>query len=615
MKSYTVESATARETEKRLQLTDGGGRPFSLRVHRYALVGKGDTLRIDPEHPRNVFAIDRECDGLIRVAPHYEAEDELRLGDERFAFRIAEPTSTEELQDYQHLEQFHYKTLVTDDQEGETQKPAAVGGRKAVLVISIRTGEAYTTIGYIELHMPLLMTKPRHELFDEGFEHPTRPISWQDWDVTAMRKHVNMIVRVARVVIHPEYRGLGLSRVLLRHASVFARQRWHVGGLRPLFMEVSAEMLNHIDFVSHAGFHFVGTTEGNLARVIKDIGHMSKGYDVSSGIMSLQKKYLTHLQDYCRDSGQSVPEVLKRLEAITLHERPMEAMAPAEWLGLRKVLRFPIRYYMAGLDEASSAFLDRHRPKDRTSSAPKFAAKAPSLRLEEVRVSLDYELPQTTSTRLILNCFGIQATSLRTNLVGPLNIEASGGNIVFISGSSGTGKSVLLRALDPALRGGDASLVVRSVGRTGYTAAWLRELPENVPLFDYFAEKYNASRALSAMSQVGLSEAFVFVKPFRLLSRGQRYRAMLADLILRNDPVWLIDEFCADLDPLAAKVVAHNLRKIILKTGRIAFVAAANHAHFIDALRPNRVIYLELGGASKTMSLKEYREERAFGTA
>jgi ABC-type ATPase with predicted acetyltransferase domain len=120
---------------------------------------------------------------------------------------------------------------------------------------------------------------------------------------------------------------------------------------------------------------------------------------------------------------------------------------------------------------------------------------------------------------------------------------------------------------------------------------------------------------MSAMSQVGLSEAFVFVKPFRLLSRGQRYRAMLADMILRNDPVWLIDEFCADLDPLAAKVVAHNLRKHVIKSGRIAFVAAANHAHFIDALRPNRVIYLTLGGGARFMPLTDYREDMRLGIA
>jgi ABC-type transport system involved in cytochrome c biogenesis ATPase subunit/GNAT superfamily N-acetyltransferase len=615
LQTYAVESASNRELEKRLQLTDSGGRPFSVRVHRYALVGKGDTLAIDPEHPRNVFVSDQETGGFIRVLPHYEAEAEVRLGDDRFSFRLSEPTTSEDFAGYQLLEQFHYKTLVSDGSENEGAKQASVGGRKAVLIASIKRGKTYTVVGYVELHMPLLMTKPRHDLFDLGFEHPERPIRWDQWDLPAMRKYVNALVRIARVVIHPEYRGLGLSRLCIEHAKTFARERWHIGGVRPIFMEISAEMLSHIDFVSHAGFHFVGNTEGNLNRVIKDIHHMSKGYDVSSGIMSLQKKYLTHLQDYCHSSGKPVADVLERLELITKHERPMDAMTTSEWLGLRKVLRFPIPYYLCGLDRYTSEFLNKHRPKTRDSAATKFSAPSAIVRLEDVRISLDYELPQTQSTRVILNCFGIQTTHLRSPLIGPVDIEASGGNIVFISGSSGTGKSVLLRALDPNLRGKETSLNVRSVGASNYSASWLRHLPEDIPIFELFAERFSPARAMSAMSQVGLSEAFVFVKPFRLLSRGQRYRAMLADLILRNDAVWLIDEFCADLDPLAAKVVAHNLRKNVLKSGRIAFVAAANHEHFIDALRPNRVIYLNLGGSAKFMSFKDYREELRLGLA
>jgi ABC-type ATPase with predicted acetyltransferase domain len=84
---------------------------------------------------------------------------------------------------------------------------------------------------------------------------------------------------------------------------------------------------------------------------------------------------------------------------------------------------------------------------------------------------------------------------------------------------------------------------------------------------------------------------------------------MLADILLRDDAVWLIDEFCADLDPLTAKIVAHNLRKQVLRTGRICFVAAANHAHFIDALRPSRVIVLTQGQKASIMSYGDYRDE------
>ena len=94
-----------------------------------------------------------------------------------------------------------------------------------------------------------------------------------------------------------------------------------------------------------------------------------------------------------------------------------------------------------------------------------------------------------------------------------------------------------------------------------------------------------------------------------MLSRGQQYRAMIADLLLRDEEVWLLDEFCTELDPMTAKIVAHNLRKQIIATGRVAFIAAANHTHYLDALRPSRVLMLRPGDTPTWLSFKEYQNE------
>jgi ABC-type ATPase with predicted acetyltransferase domain len=84
-------------------------------------------------------------------------------------------------------------------------------------------------------------------------------------------------------------------------------------------------------------------------------------------------------------------------------------------------------------------------------------------------------------------------------------------------------------------------------------------------LIDYFADKWGIDNSISALNQVGLSEAFIYLKPYKFLSRGQQYRARLAEIILVGKPVWLIDEFCSDLDPFTAKIVASNLRKHVIK--------------------------------------------------
>ena len=98
-------------------------------------------------------------------------------------------------------------------------------------------------VGYIDLQMPLMMCKPRHVLFAHPFKHPTRSIAWDCWDQHAIRRHLNSIVRIARMVVSPDFRGLGVTRPIIRAAKEFATDRWHIRGSRPIFMEISAEML------------------------------------------------------------------------------------------------------------------------------------------------------------------------------------------------------------------------------------------------------------------------------------------------------------------------------------------------------------------------------------
>lgn len=617
MPYYTVKNASISGHEKALSLIAGEGASVSLKVHRYAVVGKGDTIWIDPDHPRNICSVSRENpDEHIRISPHMEHETELRLGEQCLKIRMTEVTTREDLDSLTYLEQFHYKSFAADD-EGESKQAAAAGngGRKAILLAYLLDGPNRQPIGYIELQMPLMMVKPRHDLFDSGFQHPTRPVQWDEWNIDAIKRHVNAIARIARVVVQPEYRGLGISRLLVEAAKSFAKDRWQVGGVRPLFIEISAEMLNYIDFVSRSGFVLVGRTEGNLRRVVRDLTHMAKGYEITSGIMSLQKKYLTAIERYCSETGKDIDDVLSRLSDIVSAEDPLNALSASEWLYLRQVLRFPIPYYLAGLDDATERYLREKAATKGLSRRIKFKAAPINLDLKSVRASSDYKFPQTRNVRLILSCFGINATHLSSNIVGPISLAASNGNIIFISGSSGTGKSVLLKALDPVESSNAANLRFEVAGDQTYSCSWLRPLPHDVPIFDYFAQRHSASDALSALSQVGLSEAFAFVKPFQILSRGQRYRAMLAELLLRDDPVWLIDEFCADLDPLSARIVAHNVRKHVQRTGRIAFIAAANHGHFLDALRPTEVVQLRLGGSARFLKFREYLyEQQAVAT-
>ncbi len=617
---YSVRSTSIHGAERRMILSDSKGKSVPFRLPRFALVGPADKLYVDPVRPGNTFVFSAENPtDPIRVTPHFERRETVTVGRWHFETLVKEIVTESELQDYLYLEDFHYKTSSLPDVGGEIQQKTtsnSSGGRKAVLISYVKVGSKWLPAGYIELQMPLMMVKPRHVLFANPFSHPIRTVSWNVWNPASIKQHLNLIVRIARVVTSPDLRGLGLARTLISNAKLFAKERWHIGGKRPLFLEILAEMLKYMDFVSSSGLRLIGNTEGNLDRIHQDLLMMQRGRKISFGIMSLQQKYLTQLKGVAAELKKDFNEVLDGLKILT--ESPDEealrnnlnTLAPAEWYLFRKALRFPIPYYMCGLDDFTDEYIQTHAPTPNGHQERDiFKAKHTGLHMRIVSVEARFPIPDSPHVRAIRECFGLDGETIRTNLLQSVPIEASAGNVIFVTGPSGSGKSILLKVLDPHFSSPILTTKIENRSKHPYTVAWMEEITSEKPLIEYFSEKWGIQDSILALNQAGLSEAYVYLKPYQLLSRGQRYRARLAALTLGRDPVWLIDEFCADLDPFTAKVVASSLRKHVIKHGRTAIVAAANYFHFIDALQPARVIVLRQNATPSVLGFKEFLHE------
>jgi ABC-type ATPase with predicted acetyltransferase domain len=541
-------------------------------------------------------------DSILPVKPHFYANKKVILGEQNISLEFRELITAEDFKNYSSLEQFHYKT--TNDGSLD-EPPKDKGGRKAILICYAALNGESSPVGYIELQMPLLMVKPRHVLFDVGYAHPSNGVTWERWNQHSIRQYVNLIVRIARVVVSPEFRGLGIAKLLVRTGKQFAKERWHIGGRRPLFMEISAEMLKYIDFVASSGFRFVGMTEGNLTRIHNDLRYIKKGYEISSGIMSLQKKYLANLMNAASDAGRSFNDVLDQLKTLTEDPSSYDRLNAEDWYLFRSVLRMPIPYYLAGLDSFTEQWLEQH-----TEACPRklhaSKSRVTNIEINSLTITTNYTPIDTAATRAMKRAFGLTGKAISSVVAKKLRIKASPGNIIFVAGPSGTGKSLILKALDPEYSSPYVNLIFEQPPTT-YRAEWLRAVDSDLPLIEYFSRRWGMEQSINALNQAGLSEAFVYLKPYGLLSRGQRYRAQLAQLILGDSDVWLIDEFCADLDPLTASIVARNLRNLVIKYRRVAFVAAANHNHYLSALRPTKVIKLASVSDPEIISYADFR--------
>jgi len=156
-------------------------------------------------------------------------------------------------------------------------------------------------------------------------------------------------------------------------------------------------------------------------------------------------------------------------------------------------------------------------------------------------------------------------------------------DIVYITGDSGSGKSVLLKALEKDIR--------QDMEANCINIADIQ--PElNRPLIETVGKTIDES--LELLSKVGLNDAFLFLRSYEQLSDGQKYRYKIAKMIESQAQFWIMDEFAATLDRDTAKIVAYNLQKLARQQNK-AVLAATTHTDLLEDLNPSVHVHKRFG--------------------
>lgn len=149
-----------------------------------------------------------------------------------------------------------------------------------------------------------------------------------------------------------------------------------------------------------------------------------------------------------------------------------------------------------------------------------------------------------------------------------LPIEANDWNVGLVVGPSGAGKSTIMRSVwgdMPELSWGAASVV------------------------DDFAKGLKIEEITGACSAVGFNTIPAWMRPYHVLSNGERFRVDLARRLLElPDPI-VVDEFTSVVDRQVAKIGSHAVQKRVRALGR-KFVAVTCHYDVIDWLQPDWVL-------------------------
>jgi len=197
-----------------------------------------------------------------------------------------------------------------------------------------------------------------------------------------------------------------------------------------------------------------------------------------------------------------------------------------------------------------------------------------------INISYETATDVTPRTIAVAEAFGLGVDQYQRQIIyDNVELKIAPTDIVFISGDSGSGKSVLLKAFKKDL--GPEAVDMADV-----------EFDPTKPLIDTLGK--TVEEGLELLSRVGLNDAFLFVRRYDQLSDGQKYRYRVAKLIESGAQWWIMDEFCSTLDRDTAKIVAFNVQKLARKMER-AVIAATTHIDLFEDLKPSVHIHKRFG--------------------
>ncbi len=178
-----------------------------------------------------------------------------------------------------------------------------------------------------------------------------------------------------------------------------------------------------------------------------------------------------------------------------------------------------------------------------------------------------YDSYRAACVRSLFNVDGIGF-----DLEADLPIDAEDWQIGLVVGPSGSGKS--------------------SIGSRIWGPEYLRgqeNWPEDQPIIDAIAPENSGGdwqTVTSALSAVGLGDVPAWLRPYPVLSTGEKFRASLARLICEAPDRAVVDEFTSVVDRQIAKIGACAFAKTWRRTkGRVVLLSC--HYDIIEWLAPD----------------------------
>jgi|TARA_R110000744_G_scaffold118416_1_gene221164 ABC-type Mn2+/Zn2+ transport system ATPase subunit len=166
----------------------------------------------------------------------------------------------------------------------------------------------------------------------------------------------------------------------------------------------------------------------------------------------------------------------------------------------------------------------------------------------------------------VMGKFDLASTHIKERFVGDIHF-GDDWQIGLIVGNSGTGKTTIAKELFPD----------SYVTNFDY---------KEQSILDDFPKEITVDQITRTFNSVGFSSPPSWLKPYSVLSNGQKMRVDLATSLLKDEPLIVFDEFTSVVDREVAKIGSHAIQKAIRRTNK-KFIAVGCHFDVEDWLLPD----------------------------
>jgi ABC-type ATPase with predicted acetyltransferase domain len=179
------------------------------------------------------------------------------------------------------------------------------------------------------------------------------------------------------------------------------------------------------------------------------------------------------------------------------------------------------------------------------------------------------ETDDSFRTKSIMSQYGLHDRKIVERFIGDLPLEGREWSIGVIVGNSATGKTTIAREIFPQSYINGFVYDQKNV---------LLDMPKSKTLEDI----------TRVFTSVGFSSVPSWLKPYRVLSNGEKMRVDMARAILEEREMVVFDEFTSVIDREVAKIASWALSKCVRRIGK-KFIAVTCHYDVIDWLEPDWV--------------------------